>query len=312
MKSRHIKRNQLALYQLDELMESEKIWIEQHLKTCSRCQQALSAENDLHRLFRLPSQMEPDEILLETCRTQLKDNIRKLKSNGQKRFIWTSLGEFFSYQIPVSRLAAITLLFVCGIILGRLLPKQSAGRITSPEEAVRILQTYMSTGDFQIIPSDNNPNRVEIRFKSVQENRVVGRLQDPSIRYLLSYALMNDPRDNVRLKMVKLLETSAGNNEVQGALIHALETDKNPGVRMKVIRLLKTLPINENIKKILMASFFRDPNSGVRREAVDALNHLDDPAIRPILEKNATEDEYTHALTLKNQGTDPSLSNAEI
>ena len=123
---------------------------------------------------------------------------------------------------------------------------------------------------------------------------------------------MNDPRDNVRLKMVKLLETTAREVEVQGALIHALEKDKNPGVRMKAIKLLKTLPINESIKNILMKALFRETNSGIRREAADALNLLDDPEIRPVLEKRAIEDEYTRSLILKNQRVESTTRGNEI
>ena len=303
MKSPHINNEKLLLYQLDELTEAEKKRIEEHLKTCSRCKQNLKTEGDLVHLFRLPFKTEPGESRVEDCRTQLMDRIRETKTVHQSRPSWTRFWEYFSYRIPVYRLATAAVILLLGIVLGRFLPEESAGQVMSPKDAVSALQTYMSTGDFQIIPSNDDPNRVEIRFQTVQENRVVGRLKDPSIRYLLSYALMNDPRDNVRLKMVKLLEASAAQTEVQGALIHALEKDKNPGVRMKVIKLLKTLPINENIKKILMASLFRDTNSGVRREAVDALNNLDDPKIRPVLEKKALDDEYTRSVMLKSSTT---------
>lgn len=312
MKNHHIDNDQLLLYQLNELPESEKNRIKDHLKTCRQCRNALKKESDLAQLYLSSAQTEPDENRLEACRSRLMRKIRNTGPAAMKKSIFNRIQNYFSYPIPVYKLTAVTALLIIGFVAGRFLPGKSHGSFITPAEAVNLLQRDISAANFQILPSRDESDHVEIRFQTTHDARVKGHLRDSSIRYLISYALMNDPRDNVRLKMVKLLESSARETEVQGALIHALEKDENPGVRMKAIKLLKTLPINESIKKILMAALFRDTNTGIRREAADALHHLDDPKIQPILEKKALEDEYTRALLMKNQKTNPALSGSEI
>ena len=116
---------------------------------------------------------------------------------------------------------------------------------------------------------------------------------------MLSYALVNEPRDNIRLKTVGLLKESVIDENVYQALIHALEKDKNPGVRLKAIKLLKALPINEKVKEILISTLFQDTNPGVRIEAANVLSQVGDPNIRPILQKKASEDEYISTLVTK-------------
>jgi len=240
--------------------------------------------------------LEPNETLLRECRTRLRNRLREESIAKARKGFWVTIWEHIPSQIPTKQLATVTAIFLFGLILGRFLPHRSKDRGLSSREAVLALQSSLPIGNFRVIPSGERSGWVEIRFSTVQERILKGSLQNPDIQYALSYAMINEPRDNIRLRTIGLLKETPEDELVQEALIHTLKNDENPGVRLKAIKVLKTLPMNEGIKRILLYTLFKDPNSGIRIEATDALNRMADPEIRSILQNEAKEDEYIQAL----------------
>ncbi len=296
MKPNHTSRRQLLLYLLGELAPGEKKAVKEHLSTCHQCQKLMEEEKRLLTIFKNQSQPQPSEMLLEKCRMHLRERIREesiVKTRGR---FWTTIWEHIPSQIPTKQLVTATVVFLFGLVLGRLLPYHKTDRSLSSQEAIRALQSSMPIGHFRVVPSSERPNQVEIHFSTVQENVLRGNLQDSNIRYALSYALVKEPSDNIRLKTIGLLEEAPEDELVQKALIHTLKNDENPGVRLKAIKVLKTLPVNESIKRILISTLFKDSNAGVRKEVTDALNRMTDPKIRSILQNKAKEDKYIQAL----------------
>ena len=299
MRNYHIPAEKIILYVLNELPENERKTVDTHLDTCHECQNLLKEESCFVQSVKNQPHKEPEESSLARCRNRLNYNLQQeVNRKNQKKFS-IHIGEYVSIRLPIKRLAVATFIFFIGLVLGRVLPIQNMNRDSAMEDAMNALQSSMLVSHFQIIPSPDKPNEIEVRFHTLQEKRLRGDLNDPEIQYVLSYALVNEPRDNIRLKSVGLLDPSVMNNTMHQALIHALEHDSNPGVRLKAIKLIKTLPIDDSTKEILISALFQDPNAGVRIEAANALSQTADPNIRPILQNKAAEDEYISTLISK-------------
>jgi hypothetical protein len=302
MKQSHILDDQLLLYFLNELSPPEREKVESHLHTCRRCQTLLKRETGFLQLMRNQPQQDPGEPLLEKCRNQLRNRLREEASRKARKKSLLNFGEYITSRVPVKQLATVAVVFLFGLVLGRLLPHRGIEKDFSSRDAILAIQSSMPISNFRVAPSYEKPDWIEIRFQAVQEKRLQGSLQDPDIQYALSYALMNEPKDAIRLKTVGLLEEGTQIELIQEALIHTLEKDKNPGIRLKAIKVLRTLPLNDSIKKILIYALFKDPNPGIRIEATDALNQMADPQIRSILQSKARDDEYMRALLSKVTG----------
>lgn len=302
MKRSHILPDQLLLYLLNELSPIEREKAENHLHTCRRCQNLLKREIGFLQLMRNQPQQDPGEPLLEKYRNRLRNHLREEATRRAQKKSWLNIWEYITIRLPVKRLATVAVVFLFGLVLGRLLPHRGMESDLSSRDAILAIQSSMPINNFRVAPSYEKPDWIEIRFQTVQEKRLQGTLQNPDIQYALSYALMNEPKDNIRLKTVGLLEEGTQIELIQEALIHTLEKDKNPGIRLKAIKVLRTLPLNDSIKKILIYSLFKDPNPGIRIEATDALNQMTDPQIQSILQSKARDNEYMRALFSKVMG----------
>ena len=299
MERHHILYDRLVLYLLDELPSREKKTVENHIRTCPHCQGLLEREKRFFDKMRNLPQEQPNENLLQECRRRLRRQLRDEAIAKAKKRLWLHIGETITLRIPVKQFAAVALIFLLGLTLGRYFPRGGVNDAMSSREAIHALHTAVPIGNFEVVSLADKSNEVEIRFRTLQERRMVGNLRDPDIQFALSYALVNAPRDNIRLKSVELLEPSTQDETVNRALIHALEKDENPGVRLKAIKLLNALPVSESTKKILVSALFYDPNAGIRIQAARALSRIDDPELLPILEKKASEDDYIRTLISK-------------
>jgi HEAT repeat protein len=149
---------------------------------------------------------------------------------------------------------------------------------------------------------------IRIRYTTIEDKEIQGVLTDPQIQEALLYALLHEPRDNVRLKSIGLLASAIQQDTVVKALQYALEKDQNPAIRLKAIRLLITLPIDDQLKKLLIYALFQDSNAGVRIEAAKALKSLEDPSVLAILQGRAKADPYTRALLAERSNDRKSVS----
>ena len=286
-----------VIYLIDEISPGERDAVRAHIASCSPCKERLAQERALiERMERHPVP-EPGEAILQKSRLQLRENLRRerMRISAKDRLIqaWESL----TFPRPAMQMVKAAAILVLGLVLGRFLP--AGGDRTDLREAVYALSTSPSVNNFQVVPVLEKQDELEIRFRAVKEYSLRGSLHDPDIQYALAYALVNEPRDNIRLKSVNLLSQSPFEETVQAALVHAIEKDDNPGVRLKAIKLLRNLPINESIKRILVYALFQDPNAGVRTEAADALSETQDESVIAILQKRAQEDEYMQSLMKK-------------
>ena len=301
-KRQHIESDTLLLYVLNELSKDERMTVNSHCKTCRDCHQQLEKEFQLQHIIQNQPRFIPDDATLTRNRNILHHHIQKVTAES-KRFRWMPrFNNDHVFWIPIRRLAPAACIFILGIALGRFWSRAESMREQDAQTALSTLISATPVSALRVLPETGQKDEIEIRFRAPEEMRLTGKREDPDIQSALAYAFVNEPRDNVRLQTIALLDTVSQNQTVQNALIRSLETDGNPGIRLKAIKILKSLPMNEKIKKILIFSLFQDPNSGVRVEAAKALHRLPDPDIPAILAERAKDDAYARALLAKTLG----------
>ena len=295
----HIPNRSLLLFLLEDVTPEEKKRIKDHLHGCAICRKSLRTEKHFLHLIQTSRRVELSEVSMENVRLRLKQSLREGSSRRVRTSFWDWIRLPVTSTRPVFQLATVLIVFTLGLILGQnIAPGRSSSKALA-REAVQLLNSYLPVGNLSILPSDRSPGHVKIQFSAVKQLSLEGSVNDPDIQYILSYALVNESQDNIRLKTVNLLEEFSDDEIIQDALIHALKNDTNPGVRLKAIRILRRLPVSKTIQKILFYAFFKDTNTGIRTEAAQALNMMDDPKVQSILARKADEDEYMKSLLIR-------------
>jgi len=291
MKKNHLTRKEILFFIQNATSEQEKKRMQQHLDGCDACNSLMAEEVELNGVLSSYYKFEPSDSFLTESRNRLWRQLhhKKWEQAKKKKF---SVRDFLPLLLPNRQLVGALAVFVVGLFAGRIFTLMGPGPQSS---GVQALESAVPISHFQIVPSDEE-GYVTIQFRTVEEKRIKGKIEDPKIQYALSYALANDTKDNVRLKTIGYLKKESEEAYVQKALIQALEKDENPGVRLKAIKLLKTLPLNEDIKNALVLALFKDTNAGVRIEAAKRLNQTQDPKFQSLLEQHAEEDTFIRSL----------------
>ena len=115
-----------------------------------------------------------------------------------------------------------------------------------PPDLLSLLRSAPA-GSVQVIPSSSTPGQVEFRFRQQNETTVEGSVHDPQVQTALAYALMNEEKENLRIRTMDLIQPVSQNETVEGALLHTLTEDPNPGMRYRAIKLLQQLPLNSKM-----------------------------------------------------------------
>jgi len=298
---RHYSVKQIRWFLLNDLSPLQKEKMEIHLNDCPRCSRLLEEEKSLFNLLKKQSARYPSAEFLKKSRKQLIEQLGSVRTEniGQIKICKSRSLPFFN--TPKLQLAVITVVFLFGLFIGRFF---MSGR--TPDHSVfnagdKQTALTSSVNRVDIVPVNGGFHEVRIRFTSIHDETVQGRINDPEIQNLLFYLMRNAPQDNIRLKVINLLQQMEPNPSAQSAVAYALEKDQNPGIRMRAIKILNEMPLNDELVKILKNAFLKDTNSGIRIKAAESLSRWNDPDITPILENEAEDDEYVRALMIMNE-----------
>ncbi|HEX9933729.1 MAG TPA: zf-HC2 domain-containing protein, partial [bacterium] len=261
MKPKHVSPEDGLLFLLGELSPDRQNDVERHLESCKACKKAAEQERTLMRLLSRRPSWNPQESLLIRQRNLLMQNLKRTLSLKGKRTLWDTLRNAApAFRVFRLQWATVAAFFCIGLLAGRFFQLRVGTDSASRHEALALLQSSAPISDLDVAALDDGSDRVAIRFKTINDRVLTGRIADPDIQRALSIVLQHSPGDHIRLKTLSLLEKiKPDRKEVQQALIHALENDGNPGVRLKAIRLLiDAFPVNETVKNVLVGAFFRD------------------------------------------------------
>jgi hypothetical protein len=266
---------QLSLF--GELKSEEQRILKEHLLICEECRTELEDQKNLLELISGKKKQIVDEKVLSAARYQLRGALRSEQSN---RNIFDSAAENISqfFTSPLKYAFAGIALVVLGVIIGSLFFGRSSqpqfsgqqngdNRFASPTEDIRI-------SNVRFVDSDASDGEVEFTFEASRPVRLKGKVNDPQIQSVLTYAMLNEQNPGSRLNSINAMDTETPvqyDSDVKDALITVLMTDENPGVRREALKLMSKFHYDESIKQTLLYVVANDTVSGLRIEALNSL-----------------------------------------
>lgn len=267
----------LRLSLFGELNSEEKEILKAHLLTCEECRIELEDQKNLLEIISGKKKTEVDEKVLSAARYQLRGALRSEKSNTNVfDSIFGMLSQLFT--TPLKFAMASAMILVIGILIGsQLLGRSSVQNINSQsgnDNRFATLNEDISISNFRFIDSDASDGEVEFTFDALRPVRLRGKINDPQIQSVLTYAMLNEQNPGSRLNSINAMDSRQNTNydkDVKNALVTVVMTDQNPGVRREALKLMSKFPYDENIKNALLYVIENDTVSGLRIEALNSI-----------------------------------------
>lgn len=266
---------QLSLF--GELNSKEQSLLKEHLLTCEECRTELEDQKNLLELISEKKEATVDDKVLSAARYQLRGALRSEQFN--KNILSStidSITQFFTTPLKFA-VASVAMLLI-GIIIGRQLfnnnPSEEIVVQNGNENRFASLEENISISNFRFIDSDASDGEVEFTFEASRPVHLKGKVNDPQVQSVLTYAMLNEQNPGLRLNSINAMDTEIPiqlDKDVKSALITVMMTDENPGVRREAIKLISKFPYDENIKQSLLFVITTDTVSGLRIEALNTL-----------------------------------------
>ena len=276
MKHNEYKRLlQLSLF--GELKSDENEILKNHLLNCEECRVELEDQKNLLELISGKKKAEVDDKVLSAARYQLRGALRSERNNSNiLRSFLDNLTQSFTTPLKFALTSAAILLI--GILIGsQIFNKPSGNQLTNKNNGENRFASFnedISISNLRFIDSDASDGEVEFTFDASRPVRLKGKVSDPQIQGVLTYAMLNEQNPGSRLNSINVMDTkqtSKYDQDVKNALITVVMTDNNPGVRREALKLMSKFPYDENIKQALLYVITNDSVSGLRIEALNSI-----------------------------------------
>jgi hypothetical protein len=302
----------INLLAYEELDAERTSLTEDHLNGCQSCRQELDQLKRLHRVMDNHAVQVPTDALLQEARQELRAALRIERNRAPKT---SRLREWFSQLIPTPQVAlGFAAMLVVGLFAGYAFFKMQAPTTTNPTILSQgssnpfktnvafkdlITQPGIEVSNIRFMDADTSDGQVEFAFDAYRPMSVKGNINDPEIQQILTYALVKEQNDGVRLRAVN---TIAGNkqvsvdSQVKEALITALKRDSNDAVRKEAMAVLKTFPFDKDIQEAFLYVLERDANAALRIEAIKSLENskIQDKQILNVLKERSESDDNSY------------------
>ena len=270
----HEAQVSLSLYLYGELNFAGEEALERHLSECPMCRLALAREKRWHTSLNASSQDVPAQLLLE-CRRDLLHTVRSgmpstassLDRPSRHYSFLDWLGSWgFSATQWSGRIALASFFVFAGFVLSRwteqflpgaAIPAGRMGVLSAPESRIRNIQP-------------DGKGRIRIVFDRLQQQEVVGSVNDADIRQLLMAATRNSADPGLRIDSVELLKQQNG-DDIRDALISAVRHDPNAAVRLKALDSLGRFSADSATRQTLLFLLDHDADPRIRSRAIDVL-----------------------------------------
>lgn len=267
---------QLFLY--DELTQSEKDELLNHLKDCNECNAELEKLKRFYSSLNEIALPEPDQNLLSEARREFNAALRAERSKRKSPvFSFFNLSEFFFSPMKIAFGGAAVL--IVGIFVGYLLfnkeikpgiqtilQDNNINGISSLEEDTRITNV-------RFIDQDASDGEIEFTVDATKPIHIKGNISDPKIQNILTYSMLYEKNPGVRLNAINVIstKTTGDDKEIKGALITVAKYDTNLGVKREALKLLRSFPFDTDVREALLYILLNDKNSSMRIEAISSL-----------------------------------------
>jgi hypothetical protein len=279
----------LVFYACDEVNQSERQQIEEHLAGCAVCAGQLLKERELWDALgaahHAANEMDSADVLLAQCRSELAEKLDDLAAAPVEES-WRPFGSVQRWMALRPAWAGAMLIFF-GVLLGaEVMPwLQSGFPSANNGRAVNVLASQkltdeqlskMAVAGINLSPWPNAaPGTVQLQLRAEQPMVLSGNVDDSNMRRVLTYVVENGDRFDagVRLDCLDALKAQARDLQVRGALLTAARKDRNPAVRMKALEALRESSADDAVREALLDALNHDANPGVRVEVVNMLVH---------------------------------------
>ncbi|SNR14122.1 putative Anti-ECFsigma factor, ChrR [Tenacibaculum jejuense] len=208
-------QEQLMAYVMNEVAESERVAIENHIQTCDACKTELANVQSFLDVMNAVEEEQPSNNLKQRFETALQEEINKEET---KVVALTPQKEWKSYL----RVVASVVILISGYFLGKLSNNTSTIQPNKEQQAI-----------FSLLENQSASKRILAISKtttySVEDTRIIDALINK---------MFVDKNTNVRLAAVEALAKFSSLEKVRNALLKALETDKEPSVQIELIQVL--------------------------------------------------------------------------
>jgi len=301
-------QHQITLLLYEELPDSVRSELENHIHQCAQCNDAYESEKSLYAVFAEDAARWdniPSDLLVES-RKALADELDRI----ERKQSWWRVPTFSVVFTPM-RLLESAALIAMGLALGVYVSNQR--QIIPPvvnqsqSSAVSAIPGNGTVSNLQVLNADPVTGQVELTGEISQPLRFQGKMEDNTVRSLLLSALRDAGNPGSRLKAVEVLSQKPTDEPIEEALIDTLVYDGDAGVRMRALEALKKYADEQHVRAALMHSLENDGNAGIRIGAIDALTagNSSDPELAKNLQEVTKKDDnpYIRSKVLQFVGT---------
>lgn len=297
----------LSLYLYGELDFATEEQLEEHLGQCAFCQRALAREKTLHTALNARQVDVPLDLLAE-CRQGLRSAIAADRAGRRPAIFfrpqWPRLWDI-SFNRWSAQVALGSFLVFVGFGCGHLVDRYGLPGLAS-SDGTTSAGVLTPSSRIRDVESDGS-DRVRIVVDQVNQQQVIGSLQDENIRRLV-LAAAKDPLDpGIRADSVDLLKDQAG-ADVRDALLYSIQHDPNAAVRIKALEGLRRFSDDAPTRNVLKLVLQHDQSPDVRSEAIDILAPADQKVelspdlivtLQDLVRSEQQSDDYARARALQ-------------
>jgi hypothetical protein len=260
----------IQFYMYNELEKDKRVMMEEHLKNCKDCSNEFESYKKLFDELSKELDGDVNPVVLTEARSELRGFIRADKS--KQSFVSKLsiiISSFISKPFGLAFSGASILLI--GLFTGYLIFNQPK---TIIEDDNKVLLDQINIKNINFIDSDPSDGQVEFTFDAIKPGRIKGKIDNPELQRILTYALLNEQNPGTRLNSINVLNASkftVVDDEVKKSLMKVTMFDENPGVRREALIALKEIPFDEEIKNTLIYVLLNDTSSGLRIESINSL-----------------------------------------
>jgi hypothetical protein len=213
---------------------------------------------------------------LSEARSRLRVALRSEKNRSLSAFSFKD-GISSLLSSPLRLAFSSIAILLGGFILGGIF--LSRQEIVMPDDnasftKAALLQTDTRITNLQFVDSDLSDGKIEFTFDAVKRVNLYGKVSDPEIQNILTYAMLNEQNPGSRLNSINVMETLGNvvnDKEIRDAVITVVMTDENPGVRIEALKLISKFNYDESLKQAYLYVLLNDSSSALRIAALNAL-----------------------------------------
>jgi hypothetical protein len=278
-----ISKQQLLFYVADEVSESGRKKIDQHLRRCASCRKEVEELRSMHSFLSEHKPAEDDATLTEMRRAVL----RSIRSDKPAVSIMDSLRHFLGFAEGSSLRPALSfvalgcLAFVMGFSLSGEADVETnlfapiaydpyGGSSTESDD-----MSDAQVANVTILSKNDETGAIDFEFEAIFRSRVSGNMKDPAIQSILARALISSQNPGVRLRAVNAFSDASAEQTreiMKKSLISAVLYDDNHGVRLEALKALQAYMPDSAATSAVVHVLTDETNASLKIAAINTLD----------------------------------------